>query len=674
MRELYQQTFSQVHSSTVIRWEDMEAMKPKKRISRNLIVLAAVIALLAVRSTVAVAADWFGLRSLLLPQKTPVSVLDDDGIVIPGEVKEVDAISLSGYEDSAESRATAEWQAFLDGYDVDGAARAADKNPEALDERYSLYQVYNQEMADKLDEIVEKYGLMLHSRLEIVLPGSWSGAVGNFVLPGNTVYSGYIYEDGTFSYDGDASLPDYDLVDYQFRRSVKGTFNEVILNIEDVSQYREWVYETACGVPVTLALGPDKGLILMDLGDSIVTVNVLAGTETDPDDIFSSGPISAGDLEDLADSFDFTVLTPAKSPDLDAVAAASAPETTEDIIYTAAGVRENVAQEFYAEFVQAIEEGRREDVAARIAWPRTVTAPAGTFTIQTAEDFLPYYDDIFTAGLLDAVRANQYDSERADLFASDGMVGGAGGAVWFGLVEAAGVRSLQVLTVQNPEGCSLRSGGSAGVRTDALYDRTAIETAVAEEFVENLMQLLRDGDRKGVAELFVYPCQVQTAAGTFTVDGPEELAACYDDVIATETDFRTLLGELEKRELFGQNGMVGAGSGVVWFGLMQDGDIRLMALQTASGWSIRQLNSGVMAEYLPEEAAEDPLFVQTGMETAVAEEFLPYYDKTVNFDAKTLAANLGTEELFSADGLAAAAGGEVWFGLKEDGDIRLFTV
>ena len=169
-------------------------------------------------------------------------------------------------------------------------------------------------MSDKFDEIVEKYRLSLHSWSEMILPDGWSGAVGNFLLDGNTAYTGYIYEDGTFAYDGDADIPDYGVADYQFRRSVRGCFNEVILNIDDVSRYQEWVYETACGLPVTLALGPAKGLIIADLGDSFVTVNVLAGTETDPNDIFSSGPISAENLETLADSFDFTVLTPAEPP------------------------------------------------------------------------------------------------------------------------------------------------------------------------------------------------------------------------------------------------------------------------------------------------------------------------------------------------------------------------
>lgn len=472
MRELYRQTFSQVHSSTVIRWEDMEAMRPKKRISRNIIMLAAVVALLAVLSTVAVAADWFGLRSMLLPQKTPVSVLDDNGVVIPGEVKEVDAISLSGYADSAESRATAEWRAFLDGYDVDGAARAADENPGQVDAKYSLYQVYNQEMADKLDEIVEKYSLRLHSALADVLPGEWAAVAGAFVLDGNTAYSGYIYEDGTFAYDGDAELPGYGLVDYQFRRSVKGTFNEVILNIEDVSQYQEWVYETACGVPVTLVLGPAKGLVLADLGDSFVTVNVLAGTETDPDDIFSSGHLSAENLEALADSFDFTVLTPVKRPDLTAVAdpvpvELAVPDSPEeDALYDATGMEESFAQSFYCGFYKAVEEDRREDVANMIAWPRVLATESGETLIMTAEEFLPYYDEVITQGLKDAMSENQYTEDRADLFYHDGAVGAAGGAVWFALVEDG---KAEIITLQNPEGASIRYGGYSGRNVAGVY-------------------------------------------------------------------------------------------------------------------------------------------------------------------------------------------------------------
>ena len=69
LKKLYQSTFSQIHSSTEIRWENMEPMKRTYRPVRSLVVLAAVVALLAALSTVAVAANLFGLRELLLPEK-----------------------------------------------------------------------------------------------------------------------------------------------------------------------------------------------------------------------------------------------------------------------------------------------------------------------------------------------------------------------------------------------------------------------------------------------------------------------------------------------------------------------------------------------------------------------------------------------------------------------------
>lgn len=498
MHELYQRTFSQVHSSTVIRWEDMEAMKPKKKISKNVVMLAAAVALLAALSTVAVATDLFGLRSWLMPEKLPVQQPDSQG-----RMEQVDAISLSGYQDMPEGKASAEWYSFLNGYDVTGAAVAADANPGGVDEKYALYQVYNQEMADKLEEIVEKYDLKLHTAFIDVyehpeaMEGIWEA------LGENRAYSAYMYEDGTFQFDGEYDLPDYGTVDYQFRRAVRGTFNEVVLNVGDISQYKEWIYRTACGQTVTLALSPYKALVLADLGDSFVTVNVLAGTETDPEDIFSSGPISAEDLEALADSFDFTVLTPVRTPDLTALGEAAipdgaiSPETVEeDAIYAATGMEESFAQSFYCGFYKAVKEDRREDVANMIAWPRVLASEKGETLIMTAEEFLPYYDQVVTQGLKDAMSENQYTEERADLFYHDGSVGAAGGAVWFTLVEDG---KAEIITLQNPEGVSVRYGGHIGRNVAGVYTDTQ-----GTDEVYSSLELCDRGDGTYDATLSLY--------------------------------------------------------------------------------------------------------------------------------------------------------------------------
>ena len=84
----------------------------------------------------------------------------------------------------------------------------------------------------------------------------------------------------------------------------------------------------------------------------------------------------------------------------------------------------------------------------------------GSVLVENGEDFLPYYEDIFTDSLLEDIHENQYDRERADLIAHDGMIGCAGGAIWFALLEDG---RMAVLTVQNPEGKGIRYDGPAGI-------------------------------------------------------------------------------------------------------------------------------------------------------------------------------------------------------------------
>lgn len=452
-KELYQKTFSQVHPSRNLQWEDFRNMRGKRFTVKHMAAVVAAAALVVALSVMAVAVDLFGLRSILLPEKTPVGVEDENGVLIPGETEEVDAISLSGLQDTPESRALAEWQSFLDSYDADGSIIARIGNaPTGFEADYGCYQVYTQEMADRLDEIAEKYGLKLHRQLEIVAPEQWNEAVGPFLMGTNDAYSGYIYEDGTFQYDGAGSLPGYGTLDYQFRRSVRGTLHDVILNVTDVSQYESRTYETLSGVTVTLALGPAKGLILADLEDSFVTVNVLAGTETPVDDVFSSGPITEKELEALADLFNFPALTPVKAPDLTALVPpeedqeeganadpgvpAEMLQPEEDPLYMQTGIETDSAKAFIWDLSKYLSHGDREIVADMFVYPCKVTAPHEEFTVNTAEELLEHYDeaiDYEMQGLLE-------DLDYHDLFASDGLVGVGDGCAWFGLVEDGDIR------------------------------------------------------------------------------------------------------------------------------------------------------------------------------------------------------------------------------------------
>lgn len=437
--------------------------KPSKTISKRILCVAAATVLLGAFCLTAYATDFFGLRDLLLPQheiKLPADTDSPNGQ--EQQVESVDVILLVGYSDTPEAKAAAEWQAFLAGYDDGGALEQIGNSPTGFEEMYGLYLVYTQEMADKLDEITAKYRLNLHSSMLIVSKDELLGQAGGDFCGENSFGVAYLYEDGTFGFDGAIELEDYGLLDYQFLRAVRGSFTDTLLNIGDANDYTEWRYTTRSGVPVTLALAGYKALVIVDLPDSFVTINVLAGTETPESDIFSNGSLTAETLERFADSFDFSVLTPVLPFDAEAIQTAQQQkEAQEDSskFWTITGLEMWQAQEFYCELIRNIENGDRQAVAEKILYPATVTVREGTglaeITVRNAEEFLTYYDDIFTESLWwDSIMANQYTKERADLFAHDGMVGAAGGAIWFALAEGG----IRVFTVQNSDGYSVRCG------------------------------------------------------------------------------------------------------------------------------------------------------------------------------------------------------------------------
>lgn len=595
-REFYQDTFSQVHSSREIRWEDYRNMRRKANPAKRILMLAAAVGLLAALSIAAAATGFFGLRDLLLPEKGSVYVTDENGVLVPGEKEYRDFLSLSGGQNTPESRALAEWQSFLESYDTDGAIISSIGNaPTGFEDRYGLYLVYTQEMADKLEEIAAKYDLRLHTRLEEVLPGTWPTAAGDFCRENVTPYSGYIYENGTFRFDGDAALDGYGTIEYQFSRSVRGTFDDVALNIGDTSDFQEWSREAADGTPVTLGLGAkNRSLILADLGDSFVLVNVLTGEGGD--DTFSSGPIGRSELEALADSFRYSALTPVGTPDFDAIIEENTrymeglqnqppeeiPAEEKDPLYESTGIRAEAARDFLLLLAERIQDEKKREVANLLVYPAQVEVSAGTFTVNSAEEFLPYYDEIIgqsRLGLSTAMTWEPASGEPRLYRDGSGLVSAADGAVWFGLVEES---VLRIFTIQTDQAAVRSSAPPPG--GDEIYDGAGIETDAAKAFVWDLAELLAGGEREKVADLFVYPCAVRVPDGTFTVNTPEELLEHYDEAIEREVE--NLIPKLDYTTLFIRNGLVGVADGMAWFGLVEDGEIRLFSLWSGQGLGV----------------------------------------------------------------------------------------
>lgn len=290
--------------------ERKTTMKHKK-----ILIIAAAAAVLLSLSVAAYATGFFGLNDIKMDSPSPIG---GDAYVPDDYPFNADFISLQGLSDTPEYKACAEYEEFLSGYDTDGSILDSIGNsPTEFDGKYSAYICYTQEMADKIDEICEKYSLILTENL--VSPDSSDelfstiGISGIYALNSPaaiSTYCGYCYDNGTFQLEGNTVIPpEYGFlepIEYQFRCCRRGAFDTVILNIGNTDDYEQWQYTNASGDTMLLALSEEKAVILANLPDSFITVNILNTYYGD----ITEGEVhlSREGLQAFADSFDLSEL------------------------------------------------------------------------------------------------------------------------------------------------------------------------------------------------------------------------------------------------------------------------------------------------------------------------------------------------------------------------------
>ncbi len=225
-------------------------------------------------------------------------------------------ISLQGYSDTNEFKASKEWREFEDGYDkdwkicdaYDKQCKKTKKDP--FEEKYPGYGIYSQEMADKVEELLKKYNLKLRGKfidghsnpedptdttirekeLKEMFGDIWDDKIHG---------AGYCYENGTFSLDADC-----DKVSFQIRRVIKGTLDTVYLNVGDISQYKQWTYKTKCGVEVSIALQDRSGVVLANTPKGFVTINLCTNEDEDGTPI----TYTKAQIEEFVDHINFDKL------------------------------------------------------------------------------------------------------------------------------------------------------------------------------------------------------------------------------------------------------------------------------------------------------------------------------------------------------------------------------
>ena len=315
--ELYRAAFSRLRTSIDERalTADMTAGRRGGRRRTAVLVLAALLTLALAAG--AAAARFGGLQSLVLRGRgegdavsagTAPEAAGDETSAEPPE-SGADTISLQGFTGSPEYQAVLEWREFERAYDPDGEIMAESGDGGAAYERYAAagYSVYSGEMAEKLEEIAGRYGLVLHT--DSLTPAGIDelrAQFGNFAPSARG--GGYYYNDGTIELDGRQEAAGRGEVEFQLRRTAKGVFDTAVLNIADAEQYEQWEYAPARGGTVLLALGPRRALMISETDAALTAVIVCEGSDAGGGDDGTHDGLTRAELEALADGFDFSIL------------------------------------------------------------------------------------------------------------------------------------------------------------------------------------------------------------------------------------------------------------------------------------------------------------------------------------------------------------------------------
>lgn len=201
---------------------------------------------------------------------------------------------------------------------ADGSIAAKIGNePTEFREEYGAYSCYTREMADKIDELCEKY--QLKKREEPVIEDDYKKilrkyGIGDILKPSedmvNMMQGEVCDSDGNFNLGGEITFPGNPgcSIVYELNRSVKGFFDTTVLNVGNVDDYEQWEYETENGETVLLARNGDKALIIADKEKSFISVSMDGYFRKDANGIGVPYEISKEELEKIADSLDFSVI------------------------------------------------------------------------------------------------------------------------------------------------------------------------------------------------------------------------------------------------------------------------------------------------------------------------------------------------------------------------------
>lgn len=234
----------------------------------------------------------------------------EDRTYYDGFSEERTLLSIQGIKGTPGYLATKEWYEWLQTYDTDlSVYHSEEAFSEDFGDDYYEYNLYSQEMKDKLDEICEKYGLELLGKMYVdpdVEAACKALQIPGIFRPGANVEvdcSGIsYYANGSFRWEGTVTLPGSNEQIVIYRCNRKNAFSDLYSDIGPEGTYEEWSYTTSYGVDVLMVL--DYGGIcgnasmFVERGEYVYEFNISELDTPLPD---------KAEMEAYAEAFDFTV-------------------------------------------------------------------------------------------------------------------------------------------------------------------------------------------------------------------------------------------------------------------------------------------------------------------------------------------------------------------------------
>ena len=306
---------------------DAKVIPMRKRSPKRMWLIAAIIAAMVFLMGCAVA-YYLSLQQMQIATTAGTQYIDAHGELVISDDTGRSVITVHGTAGSPAFLAAREWYLFTENYDVDGSKyEAAQENPMVIPEAYEAYSIYNQEMKDKADEIVQKYDLNLlgafapfqKSERKVFYAAT---GIDSLLRPGATSAiekeSGYFYEAGNFKVEFHMTMTGtedpwpYDMLNSIYY-SKSNNFDRVYFVADSTEKWEQWAYTTSGGEEVLIAVNATgygaKAICCREDAMIYVSIDNYFVTDWSAEEIGPENTVfmTREQLENVVDQIDFSL-------------------------------------------------------------------------------------------------------------------------------------------------------------------------------------------------------------------------------------------------------------------------------------------------------------------------------------------------------------------------------